>query len=53
MKKFEYRKFESSGPMSLSMMNALGEDGWELVSEHKIDNDLTPWVQIFKKEYLT
>lgn len=50
MKKFEYRKFESSGTMTLDMLNALGEDGWELVAEYKTDDELTPWIQIFKRE---
>lgn len=49
MKKFEYRKFESSGVMSLKMLNDLGEDGWELVAEYKTDDELTPWTQIFKR----
>lgn len=51
-KKFEYMKVSTSSQMYDDNMNEYGKEGWELVGCMVIDDIITPYVYIFKRELL-
>ena len=49
-KKFEYIKVLCGSLMYDDHMNEKGKEGWEMVGCMNIDDKMTPYIYIFKRE---